>query len=67
MTIRIFDDYQTLSRATARVIAGVIRTKPSALICVASGDTPRCTFGEFVKIAGETKLDLSNVTFIGLD
>lgn len=67
MTIRIFDDYESLSRETAKAIADVIRAKPTALICVASGDTPRGTFLEFVKLSKETKLDLSNATFIGLD
>lgn len=67
MTIRIFDDYESLSLETAKTIAEVIRSKPDALICVPSGDTPRGTFREFVKLVGATKLDLTNVTFTGLD
>ncbi len=67
MTIRIFDDYDDLSRETARTLGDIIRAKPTALICVPSGDTPRGTFREFVKLAAESKLDLRNVTFIGLD
>jgi glucosamine-6-phosphate deaminase len=40
MTIHTFPDYEALSEATANLIIEVLKQKPDALICIASGDTP---------------------------
>ena len=40
MTINTFSNYETLSEATANLIINVLKQKPEALICIASGDTP---------------------------
>ncbi|MEO7801667.1 MAG: glucosamine-6-phosphate deaminase [Ginsengibacter sp.] len=67
MTLNIYEDYQTLSQATADAIVKVIKTNPEAVICLPSGDTPRLTCELFVKQVIEERSDLSHITFIGLD
>ena len=64
MTINTFSNYQTLSEATANLIIEVLRQKPDALICIASGDTPLgvCKF-----LAKSDKKLFEKCTFVGLD
>lgn len=67
MTIRIFEDYEKLSRASAERMIDQVLQRPDSVLCVPSGETPKGTFRHFVAMAGERNLDLSGVTWIGLD
>jgi glucosamine-6-phosphate isomerase len=67
MTVRIFDDYEKLSRATAEVMMEQIRQKPDSVLCIPSGETPKGTFRHFVSMVMDEKTDLTRITFIGLD
>lgn len=67
MIVKIFPDYSSLSRYTADLIADVIRKKPTALICIASGHTPVGVFEALVSDVKNNKLDISACTFISLD
>jgi glucosamine-6-phosphate isomerase len=64
MTIHTFSNYETLSEATANLIIDVLKQKPEALICIASGDTPLgvCKF-----LAQSNKHLFEKCTFVGLD
>ena len=64
MDINTFPDYETLSEATANLIIEVLKQKPEALICIASGDTPLgvCKF-----LAKSDKKFFEKCTFVGLD
>ena len=64
MTIHTFTNYETLSEATANLIIDVLKQKPEALICIASGDTPLgvCKF-----LAQSDKKRFDKCTFVGLD
>jgi glucosamine-6-phosphate isomerase len=64
MTIHTFPDYEALSEATANLIIEVLKQKPDALICIASGDTPLgvCKF-----LAKSDKKRFEKCTFVGLD
>ena len=64
MDINTFPDYETLSEATANLIIEVLKQKPDALICIASGDTPLgvCEF-----LAKSDKKFFEKCTFVGLD
>jgi glucosamine-6-phosphate deaminase len=64
MTIHIFPDYEALSEATASLIIEVLKKKPDALICIASGDTP---FGVCKFLAKSDKNLFEKCTFVGLD
>lgn len=41
MKLKIYEDYQTMCVAAADEIAGCLRAKPDAVLCLPSGDTPR--------------------------
>lgn len=64
MTINTFSNYETLSEATAQKIIDVLKQKPEALICIASGDTPLgvCKF-----LAKSNEKLFEKCTFVGLD
>lgn len=67
MNLKIYEDYQDLSQAAAGTISQLIKANPEAVICLPSGDTPRLMCKLFVEQVNAEKIDLSHVTFIGLD
>lgn len=67
MEIKVYNDYQELSRAVADLISNRIHQKPAALVCVASGFTPIGVFECLVQDVKAGKLDLSQVVFVSLD
>ncbi|MGZ8550103.1 MAG: 6-phosphogluconolactonase [Chitinophagaceae bacterium] len=67
MQLKIYKDHQDLSETAANEIIDLVKTKPNAVLCLASGDTPRLTCKLFVEKAIKEKVDLSHITFIGLD
>lgn len=67
MEVKIFDNYDELSKRTAEEVTNLIKHKPYAIICLASGNTPLGTCQYIVKKIGEEKIDFSDCSFIGLD
>lgn len=67
MDIKVYNDYNELSRATADLIVERIRQKPEAMICVASGHTPIGVLQCMLDDVKAGTLDLSQVTFVSLD
>ncbi len=67
MQLQIYKDYTALSAATASEIISLLKQKPTAVICLASGDTPRLTCQLLVQKGLEEKIDFSRFSFIGLD
>lgn len=67
MELKRFKNYQELSDFAASEIANSIKNKPSLVLCLASGDTPKLTVDLLVKKLKEDKIDYSKITFIGLD
>lgn len=67
MQLTIYKDYQELSSHTANEIIDCIKNKPAAVICLASGDTPKLTCSLFVQRILAEKIDISQCMFIGLD
>ncbi len=67
MQLEIYKDYETLSAHAADEIVELVKNKPNAVICLASGDTPRLTCTCTVEKAIKEKVDFSQCTFIGLD
>ena len=64
MTIHKFSEYEELSAATASLIIEVLKQKPEALICIASGDTP---LGVCKILAKSDPQLFVKCTFVGLD
>lgn len=67
MKIHAFPTYETLSTHAAEQMVNTIRKKNDAVICLASGHTPKRTCEIFVMMANSQRLDLSAVHFVGLD
>jgi galactosamine-6-phosphate isomerase len=67
MLVKIFNDYKSLSEYAAAEWATLIQQKPNAVVCVASGDSPKLTCELFCTIVKEKSIDVSNSFFVGLD
>jgi glucosamine-6-phosphate isomerase len=67
MNVQTFPDYAALSAHAANHIAEVVRQKPDAMLCLASGDTPTGTYRLLADMALAKQVDLSRCRFIGLD
>lgn len=67
MELKIFDTYEILSAAAADLIVDTIKKKPGAVLCFASGDTPKRAYELVAEKAKKEKVDFSKCTFIGLD
>lgn len=65
MQYQVFKTYEELSEQTAQVVIDLIKEKPDATICVASGETPLLSFKKIIEKS--RNLDLSRVTFVALD
>jgi glucosamine-6-phosphate isomerase len=61
------ENYDSLSRETATLIADFIRENPNSLLCLAAGDTPLGTFRELIKMQSNGIVNLSSVYYAGLD
>lgn len=67
MEVGIFPAEEELSERVSDEMIGAIRARPSAVICLASGDTPKRAYELFVKKVNREQLPLEKVLFIGLD
>lgn len=67
MPLIIQPDYAAISQTAANEIIQLIRQQPNAVICIASGDSPKLACQYFVQQALQEKLDLSQFFFVGLD
>jgi len=67
MTLCIYSDEYELANVVAKEIFELIKKKPKAVICFASGNSPKLSCEEFVKLALLNHLDTSQFFFIGLD
>jgi galactosamine-6-phosphate isomerase len=59
MHIKIFDTHQFLSEAAADEMLQLIQRKPTAVVCLASGGSPKLTCELFCKKVKETGTDVS--------
>lgn len=67
MELKVFDNYHLLSHAAATRIVGQIRKKPDALLCFASGDTPKLAYQLAAEMVKSEQVDVTQCYFIGLD
>jgi glucosamine-6-phosphate isomerase len=67
MEIKTYTDYETLSDAAADEIVTVLKQKPDAVICFASGHTPLLACKLLVEKIITQQVDILNATFLGLD
>lgn len=67
MRIIIVDNYSTLSKKSALMIASQIILKPDSVIGFATGDTPLGTYKELISLYNDQTLDFSEITSFNLD
>ena len=63
----IFETPELLAKSAAGNILDLVSTNPNAVICIASGDTPRLTNKYVVEGAKQHGIDFSRVQFVSLD
>lgn len=59
--------YEQLSNLCAEAMLDCIANKPDAVICLATGHSPRGAYREFVQRARSTQTNIRQVTFVKLD
>lgn len=67
MKLNIYEDYNEMSAAAADLVIDVVKKKPEAVLCFATGNTPVGTYQWLAEKAKAGKTDFSNCFCIGLD
>ena len=67
MEVLIYEKYDELSQAAAKMVAEVLNRKPDAVIGLATGSTPLALYKELIRMHKEQGLDFSHVTTFNLD
>jgi glucosamine-6-phosphate isomerase len=67
MTLYVYPGEHELANAVATEIINLIKEKPTAVICFASGNSPKLSCEHFVNMALSANVDTSQFFFIGLD
>ena len=67
MEIIICDNYEEMSKAAGEVVAGVLNSKPNAVLGLATGSTPLGLYQEMARMHAEEGLDFSQVSTFNLD
>ncbi len=67
MEVIITDSYEEMSQVAAGIIASEIRRKHDLVLGLATGDTPRGTYEELVRLHRSEGLDFSKATTFNLD
>jgi glucosamine-6-phosphate isomerase len=67
MTLKIFANSSELSRFAANQILDCVQAKPNAVLCLASGETPKLTYGMVVEGAQQRHIDFTKTTIFALD
>ncbi len=67
MEIVICNGYDEMSKNAAAVVANIVKTKPNAVIGLATGSTPLGLYAELIRMHKKDGLDFSHVTTFNLD
>ncbi len=67
MEVMIYQSYEEISKASAKVVADVVNSKPNAVIGLATGSTPLGLYQELIRMHKEEGLDFSHVSTFNLD
>jgi glucosamine-6-phosphate deaminase len=67
MEVIVKEDYAAMSRLAAEMIAQLIRSKPRAVLGLATGSTPLGTYKELTRMHKEDGLDFGQVVTFNLD
>ncbi len=67
MQYKTLKNYEEMSQVAADAIIEIIKQKPTATLCFASGETPKLTCQILTERIIDEEIDVSKCTFIGLD
>lgn len=67
MVVVVAQDYDTMSREAAAIVAAQVRGKPASVLSLATGETQFGLYEELVRMHREQGLDFSHVTTFNLD
>lgn len=67
MNLQVFSNWETASRAAAGVLLDVVRAKPMAAICFATGNTPKQLYRELVQAVRAGQASLHEIQAFTLD
>ena len=67
MLVIVRDEYESVSKTAAQLLAGKIRRKPNLVLGLATGSTPLGLYKELIRMHEEDDLDFSNVVTFNLD
>lgn len=63
-TLQQVENYTALSERASEYLLAVIRSKPDAVICLATGATPLLTYHYLVEKIHQQQVDVSQLTFV---
>ncbi len=63
-TLQQVENYTALSERASEYLLAVIRSKPNAVICLATGATPLLTYHYLVEKIHQQQVDVSQLTFV---
>ncbi|EMM4086396.1 galactosamine-6-phosphate isomerase [Shigella flexneri] len=66
-TLQYVESYTALSERASEYLLTLIRSKPDAVICLATGATPLLTYHYLVEKIHQQQVDVSQLTFVKLD
>ncbi len=67
MKIIVCDNYEEMSKEAAKIFADVIKSKPNAVLGLATGSTPIGMYNELAAMNKSGEIDFSNITTFNLD
>ena len=67
MAIKIFKNYSEMSSEAADLIISIVKRKPDAVLCFATGNTPLLTYQLLAEKVKSTKINFNKCFCIGLD
>jgi len=67
MLVYIKENYEEMSKEAARIVAELVRSKPSGVLGFATGGTPLELYKELIRMHQHEGLDFSNITTFNLD
>src|ERR1043165_5835535 len=67
MNLSVFNSNENLSVFAVEQILQTIKSSPRAVLCLATGDSPKLTYQLFVKEVFNQKINLDDINFVALD
>lgn len=67
MLVYIKKDYEEMSKASAQIVAALLRKKPNCVLGFATGSTPLGLYRELIRMHQREGLDFSKITTFNLD